>query len=122
MPLSSTEFRQRRLSLTSLIDVIFLLLMFFMLSTSFSRFAETPLSAAKGGTGTSAEPPRFLQIAPDALVLNGQSVPLESLLDVLTGPDRPLLVALQSGVTAQRLADVLDLLHQVDGLDVTVIE
>jgi biopolymer transport protein ExbD len=35
--------------MTSLIDVIFLLLLFFMLSSTFSRFGEVELTAAAGG-------------------------------------------------------------------------
>ena len=46
--------RRRRLSMTSLIDVIFLLLLFFMLSSTFTRFAELELAA--GGTGGSPMP------------------------------------------------------------------
>ena len=108
--------------MTSLIDVIFLLLMFFMLSTSFTRFAETPLTAAQAGTGLSTKPPRLLQIAADGLTLNGKNIGPDGLAAALTGTDGPVLVALRTGVSAQRLTDILDLLQQVDGLDVTVIE
>jgi biopolymer transport protein ExbD len=122
MPLSSTGFRQRRLSMTSLIDVIFLLLLFFMLSTSFSRYAEIPLAAGKTGKDAAAVPPRILQIAPDTLSLNGKAVASDQLTAALAGQDAPLLVTLRPGVSAQRLTDVLDLLQRLDGLDVTVIE
>ena len=42
--------RRRRLSMTSLIDVIFLLLLFFMLTSTFTRFSEVELTAAGSGT------------------------------------------------------------------------
>jgi biopolymer transport protein ExbD len=44
---------RRRLSMTSLIDVIFLLLLFFMLSSTFTRFASVELAApaSAGGSG-----------------------------------------------------------------------
>ena len=45
--------RRRKLSMTSLIDVIFLLLLFFMLTSTFTRFAELDLAAASGGGGAS---------------------------------------------------------------------
>lgn len=44
---------RRRLSMTSLIDVIFLLLLFFMLSSTFARFAEIEVS---GGVASAAAP------------------------------------------------------------------
>ena len=43
--------RSGRLSMTSLIDVIFLLLLFFMLTSTFSKFSEVELAAE----GTSDE-------------------------------------------------------------------
>lgn len=44
---------RRRLSMTSLIDVIFLLLLFFMLSSTFARFAEVEVS---GGSASAHAP------------------------------------------------------------------
>jgi biopolymer transport protein ExbD len=41
-------------TLTPLIDVIFLLLLFFMLSSTFTRFAEVPLTNAGGGVADRA--------------------------------------------------------------------
>ncbi|WP_367714863.1 biopolymer transporter ExbD [Nitratireductor sp. GISD-1A_MAKvit] len=40
--------RRKPLSLTSLIDVIFLLLLFFMLSSTFTRFASVEISGGAG--------------------------------------------------------------------------
>lgn len=58
--------RRRPLSLTSLIDVIFLLLLFFMLSSTFVRFAEVEIT---GGAASRAAGPR----TPDILVrLDGE--------------------------------------------------
>ena len=50
--------------MTSLIDVIFLLLLFFMLSSTFSRFAEVEISAAAGGAAAPSDtPPAFLRLS-----------------------------------------------------------
>jgi len=66
--------------MTSLIDVIFLLLLFFMLSSTFSKFAEVELSAASGGAAlTSDIKPLFVQLDPDALRLNGEAMTLSAL-------------------------------------------
>ena len=120
---------RRRLSMTSLIDVIFLLLLFFMLTSTFSKFAEVELTA--GGVGQGADvadvAPLFLQVGDlEDLALNGQGVPIAtlgtSLRDRMTeGQMQPLLVSLRAGVTAQRLTDVLVVLRSVPGLRVTVL-
>ena len=66
--------------MTSLIDVIFLLLLFFMLSSTFSRFAEVDLSAASAGDTDSRDIKKsFLQLGEQTLRVNGQDVALGAL-------------------------------------------
>lgn len=119
--------QRRRLSMTSLIDVIFLLLLFFMLSSTFTRFAEVDLASAGAGTGAPSERPVFVSLAADSLRINGDDAALSALPDVLgaqrTGSD-PLtvLIAARADVTAQRLTDVLAALRAVPDLAVTVLE
>ena len=119
---------RRKLSMTSLIDVIFLLLLFFMLSSTFSHFAEVELGAAASGAGGAAQAkPAFLRLGADSLSLNGRDVALETLDAELTAIRTdtglpPLLVSLRAGVTAQRLTDLLVTLRRAGGGDVTVLE
>ena len=49
--------RRRPLSLTSLIDVIFLLLLFFMLSSTFTRFASVEITGGPASATASSTPP-----------------------------------------------------------------
>lgn len=115
--------RARRLSMTSLIDVIFLLLMFFMLSSTFTRFAEIDLAAAGSGS-VATEPPVFLRLSPDTVDVNGEGTPLPALPDrmgALAAEGAPVLVAMTGAVTAQRLTDLLAALRAVPGLRVTVL-
>ena len=121
MPARAAPFRRRPLSLTSLIDVIFLLLLFFMLTTTFTRTGEIPLTAA--GAGGDGLPPLFLRVEPDALTLNGTPIAPEALADHLRAEEEAprVLVALAEGVQAQRLADVLNVLRQVPGAAVQVL-
>lgn len=117
-------FRRRTLSLTSLIDVIFLLLLFFMLTTTFTRTAELPLMAGGSGTGTAQTAPIFLRLAPEEVTVNGQGAPLDRLTDRITGlgqKDPQVLISLAPGVTAQRLADLLAHLRRQPGLRVQVL-
>jgi biopolymer transport protein ExbD len=113
-------FRRRALSLTPLVDVIFLLLLFFMLTSTFSRFAEVELSAAAAGTGAQAADTRFLQLGETRLRLAGRDVTLDTLAQ-LEG-DGAVLVSLEAGVSAQRLMDLMGVLRGVQGLSVTILQ
>jgi biopolymer transport protein ExbD len=127
MAVSRRPFRRSRQSLTSLIDVIFLLLMFFMLSSTFARHGEIPFaSAAAGAPEASETPPVFLRLTPDALTLNGDPVEIpgvpERLAALSEGAPPPIILALSGEVTSQRLVDVLVPLSTVPGATVTVID
>lgn len=115
-------FVRRRMSMTSLIDVIFLLLLFFMLSSTFSRFGEIELSSATAGGSTESAPVErsFVQLGETRVALNGQTVSLEALVEqVETGQ---VLVSLDADTSAQRLVDLLVQLRGREGLTVTVLE
>ena len=117
--------RRRRLSMTSLIDVIFLLLLFFMLTSTFSKFAEVELSAASSGSAVVSEtPPLFLQLGPQTLSLNGDALGLEDLSGSALAQAEEgtlLLVSLAADVDAQRLTDLLVALRGMPALRVTVL-
>ena len=72
---------RRRLTLTSLIDVIFLLLLFFMLTSTFSTYGEIELSQATAGSAAPGVPTErlFVQIGAERLVLNGAPITLDEL-------------------------------------------
>lgn len=128
---------RRRLSMTSLIDVIFLLLLFFMLSSTFSKFAEVELTAGSGGArpGEAEARPLFLRLASESVNLNGRDIALDDLPKAFAGsgtpedapePDasaaaQPVIVSLKPDVSAQRLTDLLIVLRQIDGVSVTVL-
>ncbi len=108
--------------MTPLIDVIFLLLLFFMLSSTFSTYGEIELSqAASGESSAGSQTERlFVQLGADRLVLNGAPLTLDELAsDVDTGQ---ILVSLDADVTAQRLVDLLVRLRGREGLSVLVLE
>ena len=117
--------------MTSLIDVIFLLLLFFMLSSTFSKFSEIELTAGGSGPGRAAEtPPLFLQLRPGDLSLNGQNLALDALVPALrqsaSAPDsakapRTLLISLASEVTSQRLTDLLATLRGTEGISPIIL-
>ena len=119
---NTAPFVRRPMSMTPLIDVIFLLLLFFMLTSTFSKYGEIELSNAVGGSTTSATPTErlFLQLGSERLVLNGQTVSLNDLETQLEAGQ--VLVSLDPDTTAQRVIDVLVRLRGRDGLSVLVLE
>lgn len=106
--------RTRRPSLTPMIDVVFLLLVFFMLASQFGRDTAVRLSGAGGGVAYSG-PPRLIQIGPEALSLNGVGVGLEGLEAALAPlvSDRSDTIILRGadGASLQRLLDVAQVLQ-----------
>ena len=113
--------------MTSLIDVIFLLLLFFMLSSSFTRFGEVEFASAAPGSAATGAQPVFVTLSAGSLGLNGVAANMDDLPQALAGHrngDAPLtvLVAARQDVTAQRLSDLLVTLRALPAIRVTVLE
>lgn len=125
MALEARTWRRRPVTLAPLIDVIFLLLLFFMLSSTFTRFTEVPLMNAGGGL-TDGNAPLFVQLRADDVRLNGVAMPLDAVSPAVeeyaTQEGAALLVTLSSEVTSQRLIDLLSELHSIPNLTVSVLE
>jgi biopolymer transport protein ExbD len=115
LSLRSKVGRRTRISLTPLIDVVFILLVFFMLASSFLDWRaielQTPATAGAAGDPTGA---LLLRIAADGrLDLNGrpvgQSVVAERLRSAAAARDGArLLIQPAEGVPVQRAIDLLD--------------
>lgn len=110
--------------MTSLIDVIFLLLLFFMLSSTFTRFAELEIASATGGVSASDSPPLFVRLTPETLTLNGTELAFDTVAEAIDPGEegQALLISLSGDVTSQRLTDLLVVLRPITGLAVTVLE
>ena len=108
--------------MTPLIDVVFLLLLFFMLTSTFSTFGEIELNQAASGGAEQEQPSdrAFVQLGQERLTLNGAPVTLETLAE---GVDSGLvLVSLDEDTTAQRVVDLLVRLRGRAELSVLVLE
>jgi biopolymer transport protein ExbD len=117
-------------SITSLIDVIFLLLLFFMLASTFSHFSELEIVAADGGRSTPSPDDRGLSllVSADRLNLDGQFIEEADLAVAIErrmadlGGQVMLSVSVDEGATTQRLVDILSSLPNRSSLDVKVVE
>nr|WP_319248932.1 biopolymer transporter ExbD [uncultured Celeribacter sp.] len=105
---------KRRPSLTPMIDVVFLLLVFFMLASRFGMDMQLPLTV--GGTSSTpySGPPRLVQVEAEELRLNGAPVTPEDLvtkLETLTEtPTDTIILRAGDEVPLQRMVSVMDAL------------
>ena len=106
--------RRRRPSLTPMIDVVFLLLIFFMLVARFGidKVIDINLPSALGQSSQYEGAPRLVEIKSGKIVsLNGTEIPLDQLSSKLSKlmPSPNALIILRSSAEAntQDLLDVL---------------
>ena len=103
--------RHSRLSLTPLIDVIFLLLLFFMLSSTFSRYSEIGFGGGGSATRPASQPDAILSVSQEEIKLNGLVSPLASIADLLRelkeGGARHLLVVVEANAASQDFVAVM---------------
>ena len=120
-----SERRSRRPSLTPMIDVVFLLLVFFMLASRFGMDMQVPLTLAGQGTGYSG-PPRLVDIGPQFVSLNGTAMDEASLADALRslmeGPEDTVILRAQDDATLQRVVAIMELLGAADFTSVVLVE
>ena len=125
----NTVIRRRRPSLTPMIDVVFLLLIFFMLVARFGvdKVIDINLPSALGQNVQYEGAPRLVEIKPGNIVLlNGSEIPLDQLSNNLSElmPSPNALVILRSSAEAntQDLLDVLLYLKSEKITNVSVLE
>ena len=121
----ATPRARRRISLTPMIDVVFLLLVFFMLAARFGQDQALPLAI---GTGAEAweGPPRLVDIAPDGQRLNGVPVTPEALVaglgPLVRSPDDAIVLRPSDGAGVQRLVDVIETLKAAGYTGLILVE
>ena len=118
--------RHKLISLTPLIDVIFILLLFFMLTTQFQRQQATTLQT--GSTSADVATPAdetvtrlFMQSdnqiqVNQGNVVDSQSDAFLSLLNEAKNTDTRLIVSFDDAVNMQQMTDIIDTVHRA-GID-----
>lgn len=106
----ATPPRRRRPGLTPMIDVVFLLLVFFMLAARFGLPGAVDVSSAGVG-GAYQGPPRLVSVGADGPRLNGQPIALAALAQALTPlmqtPDDLVILRPEDGAPVQALVTTL---------------
>ena len=117
--------RRRRISLTPMIDVVFLLLVFFMLAARFGAEQAIPLRLG-AGAGDWTGPPRLVDVLPEGQRLNGLAVTAEALpgrLSPLVADAADAIVLRpRDGATLQRLVDVVEVLSAAGYTGLILVE
>lgn len=117
---------RRKPSLTPMIDVVFLLLVFFMLSARFGQDQAITLNAGGASTSTYSGPPRLIEVREDGLLLNGIELTdltlLDSLQPLMERPEDVVILRSADEAKTQRLVDVLTLLSASGITNVALIE
>ena len=117
---------KKRLALTSLIDIIFLLLLFLMLTSTFSKFSEIELSVATTAAKNKvSEKILFLRVSAVKIDLNSGEVEMNSLAksikSLTQNAKASLVISMDQDVTSQRLVDILGIVANIEGLSVNLI-
>ena len=118
--------RRRRPSLTPMIDVVFLLLVFFMLAARFGQVGAIPLRIGWGGAADWQGPPRLVDVGADALRLNGLPVAedglAEALRPLLPAPDAPVILRGGADADLARLTQVIEALARAGITNIVLVE
>lgn len=116
---------KRKPSLTPMIDVVFLLLVFFMLASRFGIDAVMPLPLAAGG-GTYNGPPRLVDISPAQIELNGiptdQTALTSTLAPMMSSMTDTIILRGQHGATLQRIVEITEILNNAGFTAVVLVE
>jgi biopolymer transport protein ExbD len=121
--------RRRRspISLTPLIDVVFILLVFFMLASSFMDWRAVDLDApGKAAAGSAMEGAMLVELRADGMLLAGRRVELPDLVARVTAkvrekPEQRIILRPASGVVLQQAVTVLDALSAAGARNLTLV-
>ncbi len=116
---------RRKPSLTPMIDVVFLLLVFFMLASRFGMDAVLPLPLASAGQGY-AGPPRLVDILPEGLKVNGVETAQSDLVPQMQGltekPEDTIILRGADGAKLQRVVDTAAILRAAGFTHLVLVE
>jgi biopolymer transport protein ExbD len=115
----------RKPSLTPMIDVVFLLLVFFMLAARFGQDMELPLTTAGKGAPYQG-PPRLVEVTTGGVALNGLALTLERLVPALAplmrNNDDTVMIRPDDAATLQDLVAVVDALTAAGFSQLVIVE
>lgn len=109
LDLSEGPRRRPKAGLTSLIDVIFILIVFFMLVSTFSQFRSFDLVKKSGGKKSETVPTQ-LTLKADGTLLAPEGKSLDSVVAMALKSGQSVILRMKGDVAVQRGVQALDLL------------
>lgn len=130
MLLSKPAAKTPNISLTPLVDVVFILLLFFMLTSVFESSRQIPLSSKSPAVSSANAPKERAQVialGEDSVWVNGQALSLhssefEALALRWKQEDKPVAVGGKTGAKIQHLISLIDHLHSIGLRNINVFE
>lgn len=128
MLLEAPQPKRALLSMTPLIDVVFILLLFFMISSSFVYNQQISLNTAQGGAKSREAQGNHLLLKQDGSVwLNRQQYSIHSKafgseLSRIASEGEPLTAAAESKVAIQVFVSLLDQIRDAGAVNLNVAE
>lgn len=115
-----------RISLTPLIDLVFILLVFFMLASNFHDWRAIPLQSSGSGAGGDLRGALLVEVTAQGPRLAGEALPMPAFVLRLRAaraqdPDAPLMILPRAGVETGALVGVLDGLEAAGLRDLTLV-
>lgn len=131
MKLSKTQHEEPEINLTSLIDVVFLLLIFFMVSTTFERQAALKIDLPEASSEPSVEERERLEIVINEEgryfvdgneLINTRSETLMDALSAAVGEDRdqPLTIRADARTPHQSVVTAMDAASQMGFVNLSI--
>jgi biopolymer transport protein ExbD len=129
MYISTRSPKKSLISLTSLIDVVFILLIFFMLSSSFIQWNYITLGTGQSDEETSADNPQSLiRISENREYrLKKEITPLDTIIErvaqqIARNKNHVILVQADNEVVLQELVIVLDSLGKIAATNIALVK
>lgn len=117
MQLNLPRQKPLRMSLTPLIDVVFLLLLFFMLSSTFLDFRSLPVTGVSdtAGARSSTLTPLVVEVGLDSISVNGTTTAADGVVSILdrtadSNRTRTVFIRPAFSVPLQRLVDIIEVI------------
>ena len=127
---STSPVEEVNINLTPLIDVVFLLLIFFMVSTTFDTTSELKIKLPEASQNETTKANQPLQLMIDAkgqFFLNARELSSQNaaalsfaLQRVLDGADRPIVIQSDAGSPVQSLVTAMDVVARLGLTQVSI--
>ena len=127
---STSPVEEVNINLTPLIDVVFLLLIFFMVSTTFDTTSELKIKLPEASQNETTKAKKPIQLMIDAkgqFFLNARELSSQNaaalsfaLQRVLDGADRPIVIQSDAGSPVQSLVTAMDVVARLGLTQVSI--